>query len=60
MDDRARTVDLICLLILIEIIFQYQNFSKIIFGLYILKTIILFIGIIYVYYYKERLEKKIR
>jgi len=60
MDDRAKTVDLICLLILIEIIFQYQNFSKIIFGLYILKTIILFIGIIYVYYYKEKLEKKIR
>ncbi len=60
MDDRARTVDLVCLLIFLEIIFQYQNFSKIIFGLYLIKTIILFIGIIYFYYYKEILEKKIR
>jgi len=60
MDERARTVDPICFLIFLEIIFQYQNFSKIIFGLYLIKTIMLFIGIIYFYYYKEILEKKIR
>ena len=60
MDERARTVDPICFLIFLEIIFQYQNFSKIIFALYLIKTIILFIGIIYFYYYKERLDKKIR
>lgn len=60
MDDRARTVDLVCFLIYLEIIFQYNNLSKIIFSLYLIKSIMLFIGIIYLYYYKEKLEKKIR
>lgn len=59
MDDRSRTVDLICFLILLEIIYNINFFSNIIFGLYILKSIILFFGIFYAYYYKQKLEKQI-
>jgi len=59
LDDRARTVDLICFLIFLEITFQYEIFSKIIFFLYLIKTIILFIGIFYFYYIKKRIEEKI-
>lgn len=60
MDDRARTIDLICFLIFLEIIFQYEIFSKIIFFLYLIKTVILFIGIIYFYYIKKGIEEKIQ
>lgn len=60
MDDRARTVDLVCLLIFIEIFFSINNFSKIILGLYLIKTIIFFLGTFYVYYYKDALQKKIK
>ncbi len=60
MDDRARTVDLICFLIFLEIIYNFNYFSKIILILYFLKAIILFIGIFYIYYYKERLDKNIK
>ncbi len=59
MDDRSRTVDLICFLILLEIIYNINFFSNIIFGLYILKSITLFFGIFYAYYYKQKLEKQI-
>jgi len=60
MDGRARTVDTICFLILLEVIFEINYFSKIIFLLYLIKTIIFCFGVFYVYYYKERLEKEIR
>lgn len=59
MDDRARTVDPICFLIFLEIIYNFNYFSKIILILYLLRAIILFIGIFYVYYYKETLDKNI-
>ena len=60
MDDRARTVDMICFLILLEIIYDFHFFSKIILTLYLLKAIILFIGIFYAYYYKGRIDKNIQ
>tara|TARA_B100000579_G_scaffold438014_1_gene470881 strand:+ start:7641 stop:8438 length:798 start_codon:yes stop_codon:yes gene_type:complete len=59
MDDRARTVDPICFFIFLEIIYNLDYFSKIIFVLYFIKTIIIFAGIIYTHYYKGKLEKQI-
>tara|TARA_B100000575_G_scaffold294034_1_gene307664 strand:+ start:2722 stop:3531 length:810 start_codon:yes stop_codon:yes gene_type:complete len=59
MDDRSRTVDTVCFLIFLEIIYDKDYLSKIIFGLYFFKTIIYFLGIFYLYYFKKRLEDQI-
>lgn len=59
MDDRSRTVDTICFLIILEIIYELSYFSQIIFGLYFLKSIIIFFGRFYIFYIKGRLEKEV-
>ena len=48
MDDRARTVDMICLIILIDINLEL-NLSFYIFIIYILKWFIAFLGSLYVF-----------
>ena len=48
MDDRARTVDMICLIILIDISLEL-NLSFYIFIIYILKWFIAFLGSLYVF-----------
>ena len=42
MDHRARTVDTICLFLLLEIVYNFDYFSKIILTLYFIKTILFF------------------
>ena len=59
MDDRSRTVDTVCFLIILEIIYELSYFSQIIFGLYFLKSIIIFFGRFYTFYIKGRLEKEV-
>ena len=59
MDDRSRTVDTICFLIILEIIYELSYFSQIIFGLYFLKSVIIFFGRFYIFYIKGRLEKEV-
>ena len=59
MDDRSRTTDTVCFLIILEIIYDINYFSQIIFGIYFLKSIIVFFGIFYIFYLKGRLEKEI-
>ena len=59
MDDRSRTTDTVCFLIILEILYGISYFSQIIFGLYFLKSIIIFFGIFYTFYLKGRLEKEI-
>ena len=60
MDDRARTVDTVCLLLFFDINFKYIYLSKIIFGLYAIKSLLMFLAILYVYYYQDRLKKEIK
>ena len=60
MDNKARTVDLVCLLIFLEIFYNIDYFSKFIFGLYFVKSIVLFFGFFYVYYFTDKLEKNIK
>ena len=59
MDDRARTVDTVCFLIFLEIFYNLDYFSKVIFGLFLIKALIIFCGTFYVYYYKKKLENSI-
>lgn len=59
MDDRSRTVDTVCFLIILEIIYELSYFSQIIFGLYFLKSVIIFFGRFYIFYIKGRLEKEV-
>lgn len=60
MDNRSRTVDFICLLIFIEIYFSFEKISVIIFVLYFIKAILVFFGIIYIYYVKDRLKNQLK
>ncbi len=60
MDNRARTTDPVCLLIFLEIVYNLNYFSKIIFWLYFLKAFMLFFGIFYVYYFRDKLKKNIK
>jgi len=60
MDHRARTVDTICLLLLLEIVYNLNYFSKIILILYFVKTILFFLGYLYLYLFKEKMEKQIK
>ena len=59
MDERARTVDAVCFLIFLEIFYNLDYFSKVIFGLFLIKAIIVFFGTFYVYYFKKKLENSI-
>ena len=59
MDERARTVDTVCFLIFLEIFYNLDYFSKIIFGLFLIKAIIVFCGTFYIYYHKKKLENSI-
>ena len=59
MDDRARTVDAICFLIFLEIFYNLDYFSKVIFGLFLIKAIIVFFGTFYIYYFKKKLQNSI-
>ena len=59
MDDRSRTVDPICFLIFLEIFYNINYFSQIIFGFYFIKSVIIFFGVFYAFYLKGRLEKEI-
>lgn len=59
MDSRARTVDSVCLLIFIEIIFALSLFSKVIFALYFLQNILLFFGNFYISYFKDEIKNRI-
>ena len=59
MDDRSRSVDPICFMIFLEIVYNVNYFSQIIFGLFFLKSIIIFFGIFYTYYLKEGLKNQI-
>ena len=59
MDNRSRTVDTICFLIFLEIFYDLDYFSKVIFGLFLIKSIIYFFGFFYIYYYKKKLENTI-
>lgn len=59
MDDRARTVDPVCLFLFLEIFYNLDYFSKVIFGLFLIKTLIVFCGTFYFYYYKKKLENLI-
>ena len=56
MDERARTVDTICFLLFLEIYYNLEYFSKVIFGLFLIKIIINFFGTFYIYYFKKKLE----
>lgn len=60
MDNRARTTDPVCLLIFLEIVYNLNYFSKIIFWLYFLKAFMLFFGVFYVYYFRDKLKKNIK
>ena len=60
MDHRARTVDTICLFLLLEIVYNFDYFSKIILTLYFIKTILFFLGFLYLYLLKDKLEKQIK
>ena len=60
MDDRSRSVDLICFLIFLEIIYKINYFSYIIFGLYLLRTIIFTLGTFYSYYLKQKFQNQIK
>jgi hypothetical protein len=59
MDERARTVDAVCFLIFLEIFYNLNYFSNVIFGLFLIKAIIVFFGTFYIYYHKKRLENSI-
>ena len=59
MDDRARTVDAVCFLIFLEIFYNLDYFSKVIFGLFLIKAIIVFFGTFYIYYFKKKLQNSI-
>ena len=59
MDNRSRTVDLVCLLIFLEILFSFERISIIVFILYFIKAILIFFGIIYVYYFKDGLKNQL-
>lgn len=60
MDNRARSTDPVYLLIFLEIVYNFNYFSKIIFFLYFLKTLMLFFGVFYVYYFRGKLKKNIK
>ncbi len=59
MDYRARTIDTICFLIFLEIFYNLDYFSKVIFGLFLIKSFIVFCGTFYIYYHKKKLENSI-
>lgn len=59
MDHRARTVDFVCLLIFLEILYSLNWFSEVIFALYGIQSIIFFFGHFYLVYFKREIQKKI-
>ena len=59
MDDRARTVDMICFLILLEIIYDFHFFQNNSHALSF-KSNYTFYRIFYAYYYKGRIDKNIQ
>ena len=60
MDDRARTVDTVCLFLFLEIVYSIDYFSRFFLLMYFIKAIILFIGLFYVYYFQKEIEKQIK
>ena len=57
LDNRARTIDFICLIILIELIYDQIIFTNFIYYLILFKLFIVFLGGFYLVYFKNFIEK---
>jgi hypothetical protein len=57
LDNRAKTIDFICLIILIELIYDQIIFTNFIYYLILFKLFIVFLGGFYLVYFKNFIEK---
>ena len=59
LDDRARTLDLICLIVFLGVIFDINLFTKIILYLFLIKKTLVFLGNFLEIIILEKLKNKI-
>ena len=57
LDNRSRTIDFICLIILIELIYDQIIFTNFIYYLILFKLCVVFLGGFYLVYFKNFIEK---